>query len=84
VFPLQIPGGVEILVLLLVWGVLGLLPIVAALAALYLLYRIRKDTKSMAASLERLAESDGGTARATPGVENAGTEEGEEEEGPLG
>lgn len=55
--PLQIPGGPELIILFLLYAVAGLLPIVAALVAVYLLYKLRQDTKSMARSLRRLADT---------------------------
>ena len=55
--PLQVPGGPEMLIVFLFWGLLSLLPVVAGLIGLYLLYRIRQDTASMAESLQRIAES---------------------------
>ncbi len=54
-FPLQMfPGGPELLILAF-FGVFYLLMALVPLIALYLLYKIRKDTASMAESLERIA-----------------------------
>ncbi|KTG09726.1 hypothetical protein AUR64_08790 [Haloprofundus marisrubri] len=53
--PLQaIPGGPELLIFVFI-GVFYLLTALVPLIALYLLYKIRKDTASMAESLERIA-----------------------------
>ncbi|SFR40346.1 hypothetical protein SAMN04487947_0980 [Halogeometricum rufum] len=51
-----VPGGVEILILFLVYGLFGLIPVVAALVVVYYIYKIRQDTNRMAESLERIAE----------------------------
>ncbi|WP_197409768.1 hypothetical protein [Haloferax profundi] len=50
--PLQIPGGPELLIIFLIYGVLGLLPIAAALVGMYLLYKIRNDIGRIADALE--------------------------------
>lgn len=57
-FALQfgVPGGIEILILFLVYGMFGLIPVVAALVAVYYVYKIRQDTSRMADSLERIEE----------------------------
>ncbi|ELZ91831.1 hypothetical protein C440_16004 [Haloferax mucosum ATCC BAA-1512] len=52
--PLQVPGGPELLIIFLIYGVLGLLPVVAALVAIYLLYKIRGDINRIADALEEL------------------------------
>lgn len=72
--PLQVPGGPELFFLFLVYGLMGFVPLAIAAAAIYLLYRIRRDTKSMATSLERIAAEraspvDGGSA----GTEDGGS-----------
>jgi len=54
---LQIAGAPQLLILFLIYALIGLVPVVATLAALYLLYKIRKDTKSMSRSLERIADT---------------------------
>jgi hypothetical protein len=51
-----VPGGVEILILFLVYGLFGLVPVVAALVVVYYIYKIRQDTNRMADSLERMEE----------------------------
>lgn len=69
--PLQIPGGPELLILFLVYGLMGFVPLALAAAAIYLLYRIRQDTKSIATSLERIA-----ARRASPADAGRGGTEG--------
>ncbi|MCO8267736.1 MULTISPECIES: hypothetical protein [Haloferax] len=50
--PLQVPGGPELLIIILIYGIFALLPVVAALVALYLLYKIRGDVKRIADALD--------------------------------
>ncbi|WP_425498482.1 hypothetical protein [Haloprofundus halobius] len=50
----MVPGGPELLILAFL-GVFYLLMALVPIIALYLLYKIRKDTASMADSLERIA-----------------------------
>ena len=48
--PLQVPGGPELLIIILIYGIFALLPVIAALVALYLLYKIRGDVKRIMVS----------------------------------
>ncbi|WP_199519401.1 hypothetical protein [Haloferax sp. Atlit-47N] len=50
--PLQVPGGPELLIIFLVYGIFALLPVIAALVALYLLYKIRGDVKRIVDALD--------------------------------
>ncbi|WP_410765445.1 hypothetical protein [Haloferax sp. DFSO60] len=50
--PLQIPGGPELLIIFLIYGIGLLLPVAAAVAGLYLLYKIRSDIGRIADALE--------------------------------
>ncbi|MFC6724595.1 hypothetical protein ACFQE1_09450, partial [Halobium palmae] len=71
--PLQVPGGPELLIVLLIWGVMALLPIVVVLIGLYLLYKIRKDVASMSRSLQRIADTQAAPSSGTGPAGSAST-----------
>lgn len=57
-FALQfgVPGGIELLIIVLLYGLFGLVPVLVALYAVYCLYKIRQDVGRLADSLERIEE----------------------------
>lgn len=51
---LQMAGGPELFMFLMMFVLMGVVPLAVVVAVIYLLYQIRQDTKSMAASLEQI------------------------------